>query len=198
MLINPFYILWQNQLNFIMNPRIESRLKKMDNDLTKLFEELKDYSEKSLNEKPGEGKWSVMQIMHHLILAEGGSIGYVKKKLSFNPTLEKAGLKASLNRFIVINYLKLPFKVKAPDGIGGANLPEHSNFWETAKLWKQQRQELQEYLISLPDDFYDKELYKHPASGKMKLVGMLDFFEQHFKRHRKQINKILAKSYKMN
>jgi len=175
-LINPFYILWQNQSKFIMNPQIESRLKKMDNDLTKLFEELKDYSEKSLNKKPSEGKWSVMQIMHHLILSEGGSIGYVKKKLSFNPTLEKAGAKAAWNRFVVVNYLKLPIKVKAPEGIGGTNLPEHSNFWETAKLWKQQREELKEYLSSLPEDHY----------------------EQHFKRHRKQINKILAKSYKMN
>lgn len=181
-----------------MNPKVESRLKKMDNDLTKLFEELKDYSEKSLNKKPAEGKWSIMQIMHHLILAEGGSAGYVKKKMSFNPKLEKAGMKASWNRFLVVTYLKLPFKVKAPEGVSGEHLPEHSNFWETAKLWKQQRQELKELLSSLPEGSFDKELYKHPLSGKMKISGMLDFFEQHFRRHRKQINKILAKSYKVN
>ena len=181
-----------------MNLKVESRLKRMDSDLTKLFEELKDYSEQSLNKKPSEGKWSVMQVMHHLILSEGGSVGYVKKKLSFNPTLEKAGLKASWNRFIVVNYLKLPVKVNAPEGISGENLPEHSNFWETAKKWKQQRQELHQLFESLPAEIYDKELYKHPASGKMKIEGMLDFFDQHFKRHRKQINKILAESYKNN
>jgi len=189
--------LCNNQHKTTMDIKVASQLKKLDKDLTKLFEELKDYSENELNKQPAANKWSVMQIMHHLILAEGGSVNYVKKKLSFNPTLEKAGMKAGWNRFLAVNYLKLPFKVKAPEGIGGANLPEHSKFWETAKQWKNQRQELLEFLESLPIETYDKELYKHPLVGKMTLNGMLDFFEQHFRRHRKQINKILAKSYKM-
>lgn len=178
-------------------PKVAKKLQRLDSDLTLLLEVLKDYSEKTLNKKPAEDKWSVMQIMNHLILVEGYGQSYVKKKLSFNPELKKAGLPVAWRTFLMKTYLKFPFKVNAPDAVSGEHLPEYSSFWETAKKWKQQREELRTMMENMPLEHFDKELYKHPLAGKLTLIGLLDFNEGHFARHKKQMNKILKKSFKI-
>jgi len=177
--------------------KVDKQLKYLDAELSELLKVLKDYSERTLNKKPVEGKWSVLQVMHHLILVEGYGKAYVEKKLSFNPNPKKAGLAGTWRNFVMKTVLKFPFKVNAPDAVSGDNLPEESSFWETAKKWKQQREELRTFLESLPVEHFNKELYKHPLAGKMSLYGLMDFNVAHFKRHRKQINKILAKSFKI-
>lgn len=186
-----------NSTKTILPTKADKKLKRLDAKLTSLLEVLKDYSERTLNKKPGEGKWSVMQVMHHLMLAEGYGQKYVSKKLSFNPELKKAGFTAVIRHFLMNTYIKFPIKIKAPTAISGENLPDESSFWETAKKWKQQRIELRELLESLPPEHFDKELYKHPFAGRLTLYGLLDFYDGHFERHRKQINKILKKSFKI-
>lgn len=178
--------------------KVDNQLKFLDFELTELLKVLKDYSERTLNKKPAEDKWSVLQIMQHLILVEGYGKAYVEKKLSFNPELKKAGIGGAWRKFLMKSLIKIPFKVSAPAPVSGDNLPDESSFWETAKKWKQQREELREFLESLPIEYFDKELYKHPLAGKMSLYGLMDFNVAHFKRHRKQINRILAKSFKIN
>ena len=180
-----------------LNPKVDKKLAKLDANLTSLLEVLKDYSEATLNKKPAEDQWSVMQVMHHLILAEGYGQSYVRKKLSYNPELKNAGIVAVWRNFLMNTYLKFPIKVKAPTAVSGENLPEYSSFWETAKKWKTQRQDLRQLMESMPPDHFKKEIYKHPFAGRLTLLGLLDFYEGHFARHRKQINKILKKSFKI-
>lgn len=178
--------------------KVDNQLKQLDIELIELLKILKDYSEKTLNKKPGQNKWSVIQVMNHLILVEGYGKSYVEKKLSFNPKLQKAGIGGTWRKFIMSTIVKFPFKIKAPDLVTGDNLPVESGFWETAKKWKQQREELRTFLEAIPQDHFNKELYKHPLAGKMSLYGLMDFNVAHFKRHKKQINKILEKSFKIN
>jgi len=176
-----------------MDKKSKATLKSLDQKLVALLHDLKNYSDAKLNEQPSENAWSVLQTMQHLIKAEAGSIAYVKKKLSFNPTLEKAGVRSSLNSVMLNIILSSPFKVKAPEQVSGDNLLQDLTFWDVAKQWKQQRQELQKYLEDLPKDFFDKDLYKHPLTGKMTISNMLSFFNKHVDRHNKQIRKTLKK-----
>lgn len=178
--------------------KVNRQLHYLDNELSELLKVLKDYSERTLNKKPAENKWSVLQVMNHLILVEGYGKAYVEKKLSFNPELKKAGLGGAWRKLLMNTAVKIPIKLNAPQPVSGENLPEESSFWETAKKWKQQREELRLFLENLPVEHFNKELYKHPFAGKMSLYGLMDFNVAHFKRHRKQINKILAKSFKIN
>jgi len=181
-----------------MPAKVAIKLHQLDTDLTLLLEVLKDYSEKTLNKKPAEDKWSVLQIMQHLILVEGYGQSYVEKKLSFNPELKKAGFPVVWRTFLMKTYLKFPIKINAPEAVSGESLPEYSSFWDTAKKWKHQRESLKAMFENMPPEHYDKELYKHPIAGKLTLNGLLDFNISHFARHKKQINKILKKSFKIN
>jgi hypothetical protein len=173
-----------------MNKRVDEQLYKLDEALRVLFTELDNYSESKLNQKPNPKGWSVFQVMHHLIRAEGYSLKYVQKKLSHNPTLTNAGILTQLRVTMAILYNHFPFKIKAPEAVA-EGLPELSSFWETAKIWKSQRQELRNYLNEMPEDLFKKEIYKHPIFGRMTISGMIIFFEKHFERHQRQIYKTL-------
>ena len=129
------------------------------------------------------------------MMSENYSLQYVKKKLSFNPELKNAGVKAAIRELALNTYLSSPFKWKAPEAISGDNLPDHETFWKTVQTWKNQRIELREFLETLPDELLKKEIYKHPFTGRISISGMLQFFNQHFNRHNKQIQKIIKHYY---
>lgn len=175
-----------------MDNSTNKRLQRMDNELRLLLKELEPYSEAKLNEKPKADAWSVFQVMHHLIKVERSSMAYVNKKLSYNPELKKVSVKSGFVRVATKALAGIPIKIKAP-AVVGDDLPEHSTFWEVVKEYKDTRSELQQFLDKMPADMFDKELYKHPMTGRMSLNGMLQFLEGHFSRHRKQIRKTLKK-----
>lgn len=175
-----------------MNNKTSVYFDKIDRKLQQLLDELKQYSDEKLNHKPTPESWSVLQVMHHLMLAENLSGKYVQKKLSFNPELKNTNLGTAWRMLVLRSYNYLPLKLKAPKNVGSENLPETSGFEQTAEKWLTQRQELRAFLSTLPDEIFKKEVYKHPIAGRLNLDGMLQFFEGHFDRHRKQINRILA------
>lgn len=175
-----------------MNKTIEKQLDRLDADLRELFTDIEGYSEAKMNTKPDKDSWSVFQVMHHLILAEGLSMKYVQKKLSFNPELKNAGVANSLRVTSLNTYLKSPIKRKAPEATS-EDLPITSQFWDVVKTWKTQREDLRTYLDSLPEEVFKKEVYKHPFAGRLSLSGMLSFFQSHFNRHKKQIYKTIEK-----
>jgi len=174
-----------------MHASLSQRLQAVNQKIEDLYSQLQSYNNEQLNRKPGPGQWSVLQVMHHLIQAETLSERYVRKKLSFNPELKPAGLAGAFRLFLVrINFV-LPFKYKAPPGVGDDVLPETSTLEDTMQQWRRQRQSLKELLESLPNGYHNKALYKHPLAGKLSLVQMLDFFEFHIQRHLGQIERTL-------
>ncbi|MEQ8703575.1 MAG: DinB family protein [Phaeodactylibacter sp.] len=168
-----------------------AQLDQLDQELSRLFRQLERYDNAPLNQQPTDGGWTVLQVLHHLILAEEASVGYIQKKLSFNPVLEKAGFRAAWRLFVVDFYFRMPLKFKAPKGVDREALPEHADFESTKAQWESQRRALRKYLSHLPDAQFDRELYKHPFAGKMSLRQMLQFFGMHIKRHQSQINRVL-------
>lgn len=174
-----------------MKAKTTQRLQKLTANLDELLRELSAYSDETLNTQPGPGKWSALQTMHHLLLAEGYAQRYVAKKLSFNPKLKKAGLTDRWRTFLLQLYLSSPFKYKAPAAVDGENLPTDTSLAETKDLWLQQRRELTVQLEGYPPEIFSRSLYKHPFAGRMTLDGMLIFFQTHFDRHRKQIERTL-------
>lgn len=174
-----------------MSPSLDQRLKQMDRDLQQLLGYLSAYDNETLNRRPADGGWSALQVMHHLMLAEEGSLRYVKKKLSFNPSLRKAGLASAFRQFMLRFYLGLPFRFKAPKNVGDEVLPAQSDFGETARRWQDIRIDLRDYLSGLPEALFHQEVYRHPFAGRMSLEGMARFFDSHFERHRKQIERVI-------
>lgn len=175
-----------------MKAQTTQRLQKLEASLNDLFQELSAYSDETLNTKPAPDQWSALQTMHHLLMAEGYAQRYVAKKLSFKPELNKAGFGDWWRSLLLRAYLGAPFKFKAPAAVADENLPTDTTLAETQQLWLKQRRELVDQLQSYPPELFTKSLYKHPFAGRMTLDGMLVFYQDHFDRHRKQIERTLA------
>ena len=181
----------QNEKLFMTKHEITSKLNALDQRISDLLFSLKPIPSDKLNIRPKENEWSVLQIVHHLILAEEGSLKYLKKKLSFNPKLNKVSLSSKLRLKLLTTWAYTPVKFKAPDAISGEALPAQSTLEEVSNRWKIVRADMRAFLNKLPDDILDKEVYKHPFAGKLSLEGMLIFFEAHLDRHEKQIRRTL-------
>ena len=174
-----------------MDSRLQKEFDLLQRELRLLFEELKVHSNNVLNKKPKPEKWSTLQVLYHLQVAEETSLKYVKKKLSFNPELNNTNIGSKLRETAIKFYLGLPFKFKAPPSVGDDAIPELSEFWTLVSKWRDQRDELGAFLETIPKELVNKQIFKHPAAGRMSLLGMMKFFRAHIKRHKKQIDKNL-------
>ena len=177
--------------HFMTNSEITLKLNFLDQRISDLLFSLKAIPTEKLNTKPQENSWSVLQILHHLILTEEASLKYVKKKLSFNPKLNKASLSSKLRQKLLVTWAYTPVKFKAPDAVSGDTLAGDSRLDNLSQNWKSVRADMRAYLCKLPDEILEREVYKHPFAGKLTLEGMLTFFEAHLDRHEKQIRKTL-------
>lgn len=169
---------------------VQNRFNKIEEDKLQLIKELSKYSNEELNKKPADGGWSPMQVIQHLIESESGSLKYMQKKLSFNPTLETTSFVNDLKFFAFKIFFRSPIKVKAPKGVS-SDLPEFSDFKTTIKTWDESRQILKKWLENTDDNLWDKCIFKHPVLGRISLNHTLGFHDEHLRRHTKQIKRAL-------
>ena len=173
------------------------KLDRADTRLGRLMEQLESLSTDQLSKAPAPGQWSVLQIMQHLIISETGSLGYVKKKLSFQPKLEHAGISDWFRRKLLQFYIWAPIKFKAPEVVNVDTKPLTAGFPELKQQWLGFRQELRLYLQQMPETLLDKSIYKHPLGGRLSILGMVEFFDGHFRRHQHQIKRTLERVGKL-
>ena len=169
-----------------MRAQLHQDLDQLNVELEALLKNLENYSHEQLNQSPAPNKWSAIQVMHHLMLSEQLSMKYCQKKLSFEPQLKKAGVMADLRAQFVKYYLLSPFKFNAPPMLATPNLPTEDTLPNLAAQYRAQRKTFAAFLAEVSEQYLDKEVYKHPAGGRLSLQGMLDFFDAHFRNHRKQ------------
>lgn len=168
------------------------KLDHLDKKLQLLLEKLATIPLEKLKKQPPAGGWSAIQVMQHVFSVENSSLQYLQKKVSFNPELKKAGLLAwwRITKFKIA--YNLPLKFKAPKIVDPTLQEASPSFWEISKQWKETRSTLRKFLVDANPDLFEKELYKHPLVGKMSLFNMLEFFDGHFKRHEKQLWRVLG------
>lgn len=148
------------------------------------LQELSKFSNEALNKKPNQNAWSALEVVEHLIKSEYYSLKYIEKKMSFNPSFEKAGLKTNFRYVMVKISMWSPFSIKAPVAV--SQFSSQSNFEDLKSKWDKEREKLALFLEDFPSNLLDKEVYKHPAVGKITVPQMLKFFSLHVNRHRKQ------------
>lgn len=160
----------------------------IDSKNAELTKYLQAFESSQLTRIPADGKWSAIMTMHHLILAEGGSITYCKKKMSFNPELVDATEEQIKMETKLPYLLRSPkYKVEAPQGLSVEFLDNTMTLDEASEKWTAVRKEVRDFIENQPDVSFSKALYKHPLAGKMRLIGMLMFFDGHLDSHISQI-----------
>ena len=172
-----------------MKSKFNEEYAQLDAKRTKLFEALKKHSDEIINKNPSPEKWSVADTLKHLITADNATLQYLRKKTLDTSKSKNSGLVGSIKLGLLKFAFDLPFKYKAPPITTPKN--EFVSLNNLDKQWESIRKETFAILDKLNDDDFNKELWKHPISGKMNLFQMVDFTNIHFDRHKIQIENIL-------
>jgi hypothetical protein len=172
-----------------VNPKVIRSFNRLQRDLLELLSELDNINPELLQKHPAPGKWSVVQVMHHLNAAESLSALYVSKKRLAAPQLKRTGIEAALRLLFARISFYIPLKYKAPKLLG--TVPENISYSEIKNSWLKTREQLSKLLDSLSEDELYKPIFRQPTFGRWNIFQMLGFMQTHFNRHKRQIKKAL-------
>jgi len=172
-----------------MNTELQNAFQNAEKIRMELIQHMSKFSDEQLNKKPSASAWSAMQTAYHLITAESFSLSYLQKKIQAKEQVKPAGIAHAFRSALLKIFLLLPFKFKAPKIV--EQVPDFKSFAEMKKDWADTRKGMQDLLETLTEEDTKRELFKHPMAGKMNIVQMIDFINDHLTRHSKQIDKCL-------
>lgn len=172
-----------------MNAPLEKHFLELEATRKTLFNDLKQYDDDTLNKQPAAGKWSVAEVIAHLITAEEMSLKYLMKKVQDTSRAQPEGFKNKWRWLLVQIVFTFNIKFKAPEivepKLGYQSLANLEMQWGKVRL------QTLSVLNKLTDEELNKELWKHALAGKMNPHHMVQFFGVHYRRHLKQIERTL-------
>lgn len=171
-----------------MRKKLENKIEIIEglkNDIINNFDLL---TPNQLSFKPSANKWSLVQVIEHLMLAETSSLNYVNKKILDPTTLLDKTFTSKFRALLLKIFFALPIKVKRrPKVVSPTDSPDYQN---VLLRWNIARNALRQFIDEQSEEILGKLIYKHPFAGRLNAYQMLCFFEDHIKHHQKQMNRI--------
>ena len=170
----------QHELDLRWNKLVEAR--------EKFLEEFNAMTDAQRSWQPTDG-WSTNQVLDHILVAETGTLGYMKKKSSSgwdileDTTEEIRGKSELFNTRLGTNE-----RWKAPE-----ILPQPSNessFDELCRRWELLRTDMQQFFQEIQPAHYEKLVFKQPYAGMLNSLQALEFMTMHIRHHIHQIHRI--------
>jgi hypothetical protein len=172
-----------------MEKRLAVPFERLESRRRALLSRLEGLEASQLNRQPGPGRWSITQVLCHIISSEELSLGYVQKKMLAPERLRDAGLAGWLRLAALAAVLRSPLRFRAPAAT--ARVPDAEDPATTLQRWDAVRDGWRELLESVPPELVDKALFRHPSAGRMSLPQALRFSSEHLRHHVKQVESLL-------
>lgn len=172
-----------------MNAKLKEMQTRMETEHKALFKELHKYPDDLLNKKPAPDAWSVVQVLKHLITADGYSLEYLRKKLASKDDVRNEGLQGLYKSVLLKLIFLTPLKFKSPKVVNPD--AEFTTLAQLEAQWTEIRRGIAEVTKQMTDEQLSKGYWKHARAGKMNIYQMFDFLHIHFTRHQKQIERTL-------
>lgn len=170
--------------------RFATPWRELENETYFYWELLQQMPEKTLKAKPFPGKWSILEVIEHLIGAEELGLEYMLRK-KYTPLQTKSFLPAGIRSILLKLALRSPLKFKAPKQI--ENIQTNSSKPEALlQHWKTIREQFKDYLEKVPPIAENKPLFRHPTAGPLTLSQTIGFMAEHLHHHQRQVNQILT------
>lgn len=169
-----------------MEPKISIKLEALNKSLHHLLTYMNHLDPEQMNHKP-DGAWSPVQVLQHLCASEQGTVAYLEKKIH-TPAAEvgKGGIGARLRSFLLHKALRNHSKkFKAPAAAG--SIDEVPDYEKVKTQYLQTRKDLGVLLEKFDWAMMGRTYFKHPVAGRINILQTLDFLDDHFERHYKQI-----------
>ncbi len=174
-----------------MNTTFQPIYNELEHQRSEILNRVKDLTVDKFNYTPSSEKWSVSQILTHILTAEQLSVGYMKKKALGIDQLKNSGTFSSLTLMLLKISQRIPaIKFKAPKVVV-TNTPAPLPIAELTSRWEAHRHDLKVFLESIDDRNVKKLIYKHPIAGRLDARQAMIFFHEHIIHHWPQINRLL-------
>lgn len=152
-----------------------------------LVDELSGLPDEVLNARPIEKKWSIIEIVEHMVVAEREvmmglpeSDDVVPRIRSFRNKLAYPLVMLILGRVNV----KVPSRTMIPKG--------KTDLAKLREMWDENQQWLESYIASCDEKALDNAVFVHPVAGPMNVGQASKMAIRHFETHEKQIRERLA------
>ncbi|MBL7873055.1 MAG: DinB family protein [Cyclobacteriaceae bacterium] len=175
-----------------MNTRLAQLFNTLEAQRTELLCLIQGISPETATKAP-QGKWSIHQVISHLIASEQLSVKYLNKKILGIETAPKTGLTEELKMIMLKISQRFPFKFKAPKVVV-ENTPVYESLEELTEAWNKTRAELLTILEKFKDNQINRKVYKHPFAGMLNIQQALVFVHEHIFHHTPQIKKLLKQN----
>lgn len=136
------------------------------------------------------GRWSINQIIAHLIAGEKLSVAYLQKKVLAINEVDNTGIYEEIKMIGLIISQRLPLKFRAPRVVV-ENTTQTSDLSLLVKEWDSVREELRQLLEKVKDDQINRRIYKHVRAGKLNIQHALIFFREHIIHHYPQLKRLM-------
>lgn len=174
-----------------MNIHFQKAFDKLEHQRKQIVELIENLSEETYTTSVN-GKWSIAQIMAHLLVSESMSVGYMKKKSLGIETLRNSGLKHDILSVVLKISQRGPFRYSAPKVVVD-NTPPKLSLEEAIARWDKSRNDLREFLETISDKHSKRLIYKHPIAGMLNTKQALKFMYEHVNHHLPQILRLLKR-----
>ncbi|MDA8559043.1 hypothetical protein N9K87_04400 [Flavobacteriaceae bacterium] len=162
------------------------KLKQLDDETLGFFKTLESLPKNKLSFS--DNKWSVLQILYHVWLAEVSSEKYIRTKIQYPETIIKTPVLAYIRAFLTKYFLLLGISINAPKHT--TKFPEKISLKKLQENWINSRASFSKLILELDQkNLSNKAVFRHPIMGRINLSLTLYFFKLHFNHHQKQINK---------
>jgi hypothetical protein len=169
-----------------MSARLSKKLDAYDRERCALLDELESLDSDRLERKPLPGKWSLLEIAEHLVLAEREILQNLPDPAELVD--RKRSLKSRIGYSLVMAVLRFRIPVKVPSrGMvprGETTIPELRRQWDESQSW------LRSYVESLGPGELGRGVFRHPVSGPLTVPQTLRLGRAHLRTHLRQIRRL--------
>jgi hypothetical protein len=191
-LIAPIYFTYFKYFNetlLTVNRQLQQSFQEFEAQRHEILSWIGSLSESQLHQHH-PGKWSIAQIISHLIASERLSVNYLNKKIQAIDTLRNSTWLDALKMNVLILSQRLPLKYKAPRVIV-ENTQVYENAHTLISRWDQVRKELETVLEKFQDGQLRRKVFRHPVAGRLNIRQMMRFLREHIIHHTPQIKRRL-------
>ncbi len=151
------------------------------------FEKLLDkHSRPQLHFVPEPGHWNILQVIDHIIKVERQTLKFLRN-FDFARKDEKVGLADAIKFLLLKIALKSSIKFKVPTK---DVIPEQKSAADLLSEWEVVRAELNAFLTNFPANKLQNFVFFHPRSGKLNILQVLEFLQEHIVHHKQQVRRI--------
>lgn len=168
-----------------MHPSLQAAFEGLEASRSRVLAALAGLDPAALNRSPVPGRWSALQVLHHVATAEALTVAYVRKKMQTGGALPRAGVASRLRLLALRLALASPLRIRAPGA--AAVVPDRDELSAVQARWDEVRGELRLLLEAFPEELVDRVVFRHPYAGPMGLADTLGMLQAHLDHHVRQV-----------